>query len=1149
MDRTLIRHLRQLLLLLLVGLAVPAGVHAQEPVADPAQLTPAALTQQINDLRKLATDAAADQLDEQTRKQVLEVCDKAASQLAKAKEANEEMARLKAEVEGASAPPTNQPQAGQPAPQRKRLEGLDLAELQVEQSNAAQAVTSAKEKLDLAAAEIKQSAARRLELPDAMVQARQKITKAEEALQGDYSADHPLLAQAKRLNQQAAILLARAEIQLMELKGNTFEIISRSRNARQERLAKELKAAEEWEAEVAARLARQQQIDADKKASEAKRAVVFAHPAVKAEAQRNVELAEQYSELVQKKSRLEEQVKRTANEADEAKDKLENAISLDEQLRGSPTIGTILRGAQDQLPNLTQIRERQRKRAARVTDLRMQVYDWKAELAKTTDKKLSEAVATYEADTEEQVSPEIEDELREVIEDRDETLKELVAHTNSYLTELGKLNTSEAIIVDQTQALSDFLTERVFWVPSAPRLSARDLAFTRDFWTNYDARLADLRLLGEYVLEDAKLHVELWLLPVMVTLLLLLWRRRAKKIMYDAGEQASKPAATSFRPTVMALLATIVLASPTPLLIGFLGWRLGVSTNVLPYATGVALSLFARQYLILNLLRHSCRSGGLGPDHFGWERKGLVSLRRAARVMQVVALPLMAIAVGVEVTRDGAAINSIGRLSLILALLVMGGIGFLFFRPHGPLINSLAARGDKPWVTRLVRLLGPLSVASALGLAVASGLGMHFTAIQLTRRILFSAGVVFICLAVRAFLMRWLLVAYRRVAMQRAREKRKAMLEAQENAPTEAAAIEVEPEISLSDINQQARSLVGVGVTACIIGAMVLAWGDVLPALNALNDPDTFGLWQSGVPNEEGVYPKVTVAGLLLSLGVFTLTWFAGRNVPGLLEIALFQKLPLDAGARYAATSVSRYLIVVVGGVIGVGMLGISWSSVQWLVAAMTVGLGFGLQEIFANFVSGIILLFERPVRPGDVVTIGNVSGVVTRIRIRATTVQDWDNKELIVPNRDFITGNLINWTLSSRVLRHVLKVGVAYGSDTRLATELLYKVARENEHVADTPEPFVLFDTFGDSSLNFELRVFTQDLSHMMPMRHSLMLAVDDEFRKHGIEIAFPQRDLHIRSMPEALEKLTAPGDDSAEHRVLEEAGSKPGFGFSRDN
>jgi len=187
---------------------------------------------------------------------------------------------------------------------------------------------------------------------------------------------------------------------------------------------------------------------------------------------------------------------------------------------------------------------------------------------------------------------------------------------------------------------------------------------------------------------------------------------------------------------------------------------------------------------------------------------------------------------------------------------------------------------------------------------------------------------------------------------------------------------------------------------------------------------------------------------------------------------------------------------------------------VQWLVAAVTVGLGFGLQEIFANFVSGLILLFERPIRVDDVVTVGDVEGKVSQINIRATTIVDWNRKELVVPNKEFVTGKFINWTLSDPITRILIPIGVAYGTDTDKARELLLKVARECPHVVEKPTPKTVFRSFGDNALQLELRVYIPNLDVWMDAMNDLHTAIDKEFKKAGIEIAFPQRDIHIRSI-----------------------------------
>jgi len=208
----------------------------------------------------------------------------------------------------------------------------------------------------------------------------------------------------------------------------------------------------------------------------------------------------------------------------------------------------------------------------------------------------------------------------------------------------------------------------------------------------------------------------------------------------------------------------------------------------------------------------------------------------------------------------------------------------------------------------------------------------------------------------------------------------------------------------------------------------------------------------------------------------------------------------------------------VLGLVFACGAIGVGWGQVQWLAAALTVGLGFGLQEIFANFVSGLIILFERPVRIGDVVTIGDVTGTVSRIQIRATTLTDWDRKEYIVPNKEFVTGRLLNWTLSDTTNRVVINVGVAYGSDTARARTLLLDVANSHPEVLDDPPAVATFEGFGDSTLNLVLRVYLPNLENRLQTITELHEAIDAAFKTANIEISFPQRDLHIRTVPQSF-------------------------------
>ncbi|MFW6259054.1 MAG: mechanosensitive ion channel domain-containing protein, partial [Halochromatium sp.] len=207
-----------------------------------------------------------------------------------------------------------------------------------------------------------------------------------------------------------------------------------------------------------------------------------------------------------------------------------------------------------------------------------------------------------------------------------------------------------------------------------------------------------------------------------------------------------------------------------------------------------------------------------------------------------------------------------------------------------------------------------------------------------------------------------------------------------------------------------------------------IIWSDVIPALQVF---DQVTLWRHTlmVSGEEQIEP-VTLADLGLALAFGVATFVLAKQLPALLEMTLLHHMRMAAGSRYTVITLTNYTIITLGLLLVFGTLGVQWSKLQWLVAALGVGIGFGLQEIVANFISGLIILFERPVRVGDIVTVGDTDGVVTKIQIRATTIRNWDRKELLVPNKEFVTGRLLNWSLSDQMTRVVVVVGVAYGSD-----------------------------------------------------------------------------------------------------------------------
>lgn len=243
------------------------------------------------------------------------------------------------------------------------------------------------------------------------------------------------------------------------------------------------------------------------------------------------------------------------------------------------------------------------------------------------------------------------------------------------------------------------------------------------------------------------------------------------------------------------------------------------------------------------------------------------------------------------------------------------------------------------------------------------------------------------------------------------------------------------------------------------------------------------------------------------------LLYFTGKLKKLLIERVLV-RASLDIGARQAVGSITRYLLIFIGLLIILQTVGINLTTLNVIAGAVGIGIGFGLQNIASNFISGLIILFERPIKVGDRIVVGEVEGDVVEIGARSTTVVTNNNIAIIVPNSNFITEPVINWKYTGSKVRFEIPVGVAYGSDVRLVEKLLLEVARENSDVLVDPPPDVCFRAFGESSLNFSLRVWNQNQVHRkLVLFSALNFAIHDKFKQHGIEIPFPQRELHIRS------------------------------------
>ncbi len=307
-----------------------------------------------------------------------------------------------------------------------------------------------------------------------------------------------------------------------------------------------------------------------------------------------------------------------------------------------------------------------------------------------------------------------------------------------------------------------------------------------------------------------------------------------------------------------------------------------------------------------------------------------------------------------------------------------------------------------------------------------------------------------------------------------------------------------------------------LGLLAALL-ALLLGWRILspysLPRLAELVGDDFIRLWSQPYFTLGDV--PVTPAFLIKSFIFVIFLLLTSRITRRLIRYHVLVHTSLDIGQKFAVERVAGYFVFVIGLIIGVQSAGVNLSSLVVVGGAIGIGIGLGLQTIANNFLSGLILLVERPIKVGDRVEVGELNGDVAHIGPRATWIRTNDNIVVVVPNSEFTENRVINWTANDRQIRFSVPVGVSYGSDPEKVREVLLAVASAHADVLQNPKPDVIFTGFGDSSLDFELRVWTtRQVQTPQVLKSELYFPIFRAFRENGIEIPFPQRDLHLRSV-----------------------------------
>ncbi|MFZ7312131.1 mechanosensitive channel MscK [Avibacterium volantium] len=741
-----------------------------------------------------------------------------------------------------------------------------------------------------------------------------------------------------------------------------------------------------------------------------------------------------------------------------------------------------------------------------ITDLRVKIFDltesrdnlydtsgYIANLAKTANTTFNDAEKAQ---------------LNSILQERRKLLSDTITILNNQLNLAINIELNQQQVTAISDTLQSKLQQQSFWVRSNPPI---DLDWVANFLPKLQFQLKDISKLISFSNWTENIF------PATVSILFLLsivgliqWRKDKitqrlalinSRINTLKGERQRYTPEAIFWTLILCLRSTFIFLSALILLLTFC---FETPEDFLFWAVRMA-----GYWLLFAFILAMLRPNGLAYRHFNMPKNNVQLFYSVfKRSVWINALWLNA---AIFTYLDTGITNDVlGEVLTIFILVITLFIVGPRLRYAVTIYQQTQEQaGEQSHFLRFARLV---LVIAPIALIVLIIMGYYYTALNLMEHLMSSYFVLVIWMIARDVVYRGFTVSARRLAYRRLQEKIQAQqAQKEENNNDLNSDYSREESLAISQVKSQVKSVVDLLLWLALFGLFYWVWSDLITVAYYL---EGVTLWQQQVVTETGtVSESITLLNLLFALIIIIGTYALVKNIGGLLEVLVFSRMSFSQGTPYTITTLLTYFIIAIGGGAAFSVLGMSWSKLQWLFAALSVGLGFGLQEIFANFISGIIILFERPVRIGDVVTIGEYSGTVSKIRIRSTTLIDFDKKEVIVPNKAFVTERLINWALTDSMTRVVLSVGVAYGSDLELVKRLLLQAADECEYVLKDPEPVAYFLTFGASTLDHELRVYVGNLNERTRTIDYVNRRIDELFAAHNVEIAFNQLDVFIKN------------------------------------
>jgi potassium efflux system protein len=957
--------------------------------------------------------------------------------------------------------------------------------------------------------------AKQVERPEKASQRLAEVKKSEEellaALKEPVAEGSPQVTEARLWMQQTQLQALQSEAKMLNQELVSMPVLLELAKARHEEATGRLEKARSLVQGLESKANQARQAEAAKsmeQSEEALRQVADGPHLLQQVATENAQLSDELQSLTASLERIASKKETLGNELNTLEESLKSTRQKIELAGVSQALGFVLRERQRNLPDERLLRKKIGANEEMLAETGLRLVQHEEELKQLKDID-AYVVKNTTGSSPEEVSK-IDAELRELLANRQELLAKIIAANQFTLTQLAEVDVTYRQLFAAVTSFKPFLAKHLLWMRSIAPLHLKDIY-------SLPGEVAALLSPRPWLETGKQLAGRAGSSPAIILACLvaaaLLWGKgRLRRVLEEWVTQADNPATYSFVLSLKIVGLTLLFALPWPLLLMTLGWQIQTLVEATEYSRAVAEALLKLSYIfyLLRSLGILLLPNGLAAGFFHWSQSTLTLLRRETNWLQATFLPAVFITqVAFTAHYHAGGGFAFARLAFLVTLAALALSFYRLLHPRTGVWRGPHAKKAQRSFARLYSLVSFLVVLIFLLLSGVILAGFINSAGMLMSCFIDSLWLALGGTVCHQLIAQWLLQSRRRLAILGAVDHRVSARPAETGQQAITPDVEAGQAVDLNILSAESSQLLNTLIGIFGLLGLWMVWADVLPAFRIF---DEVILWTySVVVSGEATQVPVTVTnvGLAILIGIITLT--TTRHFPSLFEIILLRYLDMTAGARYTAITLSRYGIGIVGMLSIIDILGFSWHQIQWLVAALGVGIGFGLQEIVANFISGLIILFERPIRVGDVVTIGDTDGVVTRIRMRATTIRDYDRKELLVPNKEFISGRLLNWSLSDPVTRIMIPVGLAYGSDVQKAMALMVEAAKENSMVLGDPKPVTTFDSFGDNALLLNLRCFIGSMDYRIPAQSDLHKAIDQKFREAGISMAFPQRDVHL--------------------------------------